>query len=51
MLSNFEDYEAKAFYHTEPIQLLFEKWAFVYSGDQEQYEYANKLIDNLKNAS
>ena len=44
MLSSFEEYENKSFYHTEPVNLGHERWAMVYSAEPEEFEYATKLV-------
>ncbi|CDW90464.1 piwi-like protein 1 [Stylonychia lemnae] len=51
MSSPFETYENKQYFHTQPAQLIDEKWALVYSGEREQFEYATKLVELMKQAS
>eukprot|EP00347_Sterkiella_histriomuscorum_P020908 403335999 len=51
MLSNFEEYEEKKFYHAEPIELGFERWAMVYSSETEEFEYATKLVQCMQQCS
>ena len=45
----WEDYEQRRIKHTQPLQLLANQWAIVYTG--RDYDSANSLFENMNKAA